>query len=150
MSKVLQGYTGMKAFVPMVLVSSLMSGCSYLGIYRRERAERAPPEESAKVVFPNSLEGGTPLTGPMMAALSVAMNEFLPPGSAVETQDPDKRVAACLSRWSTYETLVLKDNDDLFFVAFIPDLRRCGLEEEILDGGAIYAIDGRGRILGTR
>lgn len=78
------------------------------------------------------------------------MNEFLPPGSEVKTNDPDKRVANCLSRRSIYETLVLKANEDLFFVSFIPDLRRCGLDEEILDGGAVYAIDGRGRVLDVR
>lgn len=140
----------MRALVPLVLLSSLLNGCSYLGFYRREKAERASPEEAATLTFPNSLEGATHMTGPMMAALAVAMNEFLPPGSAWETEDPDKRVAACLSRWSTYETLVLKDSDELFFVTFIPDLKRCGLEEEILDGGAVYAIDGRGRVLGMR
>jgi hypothetical protein len=78
------------------------------------------------------------------------MNEFLPPGSEVKTNDTDKRVAQCLSRRSTYEALVLRANDDLFFVSFIPDLKRCGLDEEILDGGAVYAIDGTGRVLDVR
>lgn len=90
------------------------------------------------------------MSGPMAAALEVAMNDFLPSGREVRTNDPDKRIAACLSRRSTYETLVLSTSDDLFFVAFVPDLKRCGLDDEILDGGAVYAIDGKGRILDTR
>jgi hypothetical protein len=140
----------MKAFVPLILISGMMSGCSFLGYYKREKAERAPPEEAAMIKFPDSLEGGVHLTGPMAAALETAMNEFLPPGKELKTNDPDERVAACLSRRSTYETLVLSASDDLFFVAFIPALKRCGLDEEILDGGAVYAVDGKGRILGMR
>jgi hypothetical protein len=41
-------------------------------------------------------------------------------------------------------------NDDLYFVSFSPSLKRCGLERYILDGGAVYAIDGKGRILSVR
>jgi hypothetical protein len=140
----------MKALVPMTLLSGLLSGCSFLGLSIRVPAERAPAEEAAKIEFPQSFEKGVHLTGPMAVALEVAMNEFLPPGSEVKTNDPDKRVANCLSRRSTYETLLLKASDDLFFVSFIPDLKRCGLDEEILDGGAVYAIDGRGRVLAVR
>jgi hypothetical protein len=140
----------MKALVSMALFSSLLSGCSFLGLHIRVPADRAPADEAAKIEFPQSFENGVHLTGPMAVALEVAMNEFLPPGSEVKTNDPDKRVASCLSRRSTYETLVLKENDDLFFVSFIPDLKRCGLDEEILDGGAVYAIDGRGRVIDVR
>jgi hypothetical protein len=140
----------MKAFVPVIMLSGLLSGCSFFGYYRRAKAERAPPEEAAKVQFPDSLEGGIHLSGPTLNAVDIAMNEFLPLGKEMKTNDPDKRVAACLSRRSTYETLVLKDSDDLFFVSFIPDLKRCGLEDEILDGGAVYAIDGKGRVLDAR
>jgi len=140
----------MKAFVPVIALSMMMNGCSFLGYYKYTRAPRASPEEIASIQFPDSLEGGIHLSGPMMNALGVAMNGFLPPGQEVETNDPDKRVAACLSHRSTYETLVLQGDDDLFFVSFIPDLKRCGLDDEILDGGAVYAIDGKGRILDVR
>jgi len=140
----------MKAFASMALACSLLSGCTFLGLSIRLPADRAPAEEAEKIEFPQSFEKGVHLTGPMAVALEVAMNEFLPPGAEVKTNDADKRVANCLSRRSTYETLVLKANEDLFFVSFIPDIKRCGLEEEILDGGAVYAIDGRGRVLGVR
>ena len=140
----------MRKILPLILLSTLTSGCSYLGYYKHVKAERAPPEESSKVQLPTSSEGGTHLTGPMLSALGVAMNEFLPPGQTFKTNDPDKRVALCLSLWSTYETLVQQSSDDLFFVTFIPDIKRCGLQDIILDGGAVYAIDGKGRILDVR
>ncbi|AFE03795.1 putative lipoprotein [Corallococcus coralloides DSM 2259] len=107
-------------------------------------------EETAAVVFPSSFKEGVHLEGPVMAALEVAMNEFLPPGSELQTQDPDKRMAQCLSRRSTYDTHVLQSGADLFFVWFSPQPARCGLNEPILDGGAVYAIDGQGRILDRR
>jgi hypothetical protein len=140
----------MKALIPAVLLSSMLSGCSLLGFHVQRHAERAPPEEAAKVDFPDSFENEIHVPGPMAVALEVAMNEFLPPGSSVTTNDPDKRVASCLSRRNSYEILLIKSSDDLFFVKFIPNLKRCGLEDEILDGGATYAIDNKGRVLGVR
>lgn len=99
----------MKLLIPAALCIGLLSGCSYLGYYKREKPEWAPPEEASKVRFPDSFEGGVHLTGPMVAALEVAANEFLPPGAEVEG--------------------------------------KCGFDSAILDGGAVYAIDGGGRIL---
>lgn len=135
---------------PLLLLLSaiLLSGCSYFGYYKREPARRAPPEEAEKVQFPNSYEGGPQLDGPAMAALAVAMNDFLPPGAKVHYFD--EQVAQCLSRWDTYDTSVVKTSDDLFFVRFTPSLARCGIDTSIhvpLDIGAEYAIDGKGRIL---
>ncbi|MBZ4419321.1 hypothetical protein [Myxococcus sp. RHSTA-1-4] len=132
------------------LLALPLTACSLFGYHKLPKAERAPPEEAARVEFPDSFEDGIHLTGPMAAALEVAMTEFLPPGSEVKTNAKNKRVAQCLSRRSTYETLILKASDTLYFVAFIPDLKRCGLEDEILDGGAVYAVDNMGRVLGVR
>lgn len=140
----------MRLLVLFALLSTLLSGCGYFGYYKRDNAEWAPPAEAATVKFPDSFEGGVQLTGPMVAALEVAMNEFLPPGSEVRTNDPDKRVAQCLSRREAYETFILQEHDDLFFVLFIPVLKRCGLDEAILDGDVVFAVDGKGRILGRR
>ncbi|MBZ4421427.1 hypothetical protein [Myxococcus sp. RHSTA-1-4] len=126
---------------------STLSGCSLLGYYKYEKAEWVPPGASAEVNFPSSFEDGVHLTGPMMAALEVAMREFLPPGHKVKGHGTDKRLDECLSRRSTYETFVLQASDDLFFVRFSPVLKRCGLDTPLLDGGATYAIDGSGRIV---
>jgi hypothetical protein len=126
---------------------SALSGCSLLGYYKHKKAEWAPPEAATNVAFPTSFENGIHLTGPMVAALEVAMKEFLPPGYKEKGHGTDPRLDECLSRRSTYETFVLQASDDLFFVRFSPVLTRCGLDSPILDGGAIYAIDSRGRIL---
>jgi hypothetical protein len=143
-------YSYMKKVIAVAVLPLMLSGCSFLGFHVTRRAERAPPEESAKVVFPGYFDNEIHVPGPMAVALEVAMNEFLPPGSKVRTNDPDKRVANCLSLRSSYEVLLIKSSDDLFFVKFIPNLERCGLKNEILDGGATYAIDGKGRVLGVR
>lgn len=127
--------------------SAALTGCSYLGYYKHEKAVWAAPEEAARVEFPNSFEGSVLLTGPMMNALNVAMKEFRPPGWKVRTNDGDKRLAQCLSRWDTFDTSVLKADDNLFFVRFFPVISRCGINDIILDAGAVYAVDGQGRIL---
>jgi hypothetical protein len=139
---------------PLILIaccSSLLSGCHLFGYYRYKGAERAPPEEAEKVAFPNSYENGFRLDGPAMAALEVARNEFMPPG--VKATAHDERIARCLLRRDIYDVTILEANDDLFFVSFSPDLSKCNINTEgfiILDSGATYAIDGRGRVLAVQ
>jgi hypothetical protein len=38
-------------------------------------------------------------------------------------------------------------SDELFFVSFFADLSQCAPGAIVLDAGADYAVDGRGRIL---
>ncbi|MCY1030348.1 hypothetical protein OV207_02685 [Corallococcus sp. BB11-1] len=127
-----------------------LGGCSLLGYHKLPPTPRASPEEAAQVRFPDAFDDATHLPGPMLEALTLALNDFLPPGRKVQTNARDQRIAECLSRRGTYETRVLRSQEGLFFVSFIPDLTRCGLDAEILDGGAVYCIDGRGRILAVR
>lgn len=133
--------------VAITLSSSLLTGCSLFGYYLHKRPERVPPEEATKVVFPDSFEQGIHLDGPAMMALEVAMREFLPPDARAEARN--EQLALCLSRRDTYDVTVLKAGDDLYFVDIFPNLSRCGIElaAPIMDAGATYAIDGRGRIL---
>lgn len=136
--------------LPLVVVlvgASLLHGCARFGYYKLPKAERAPAEEAAKVTFPDSMEQGVHLDGPAMAALEVAMNDFLPPDAKAEARTEE--LARCLSQRSTYDVTVLKQDDQLYFVSFLPRLSRCGIElaAPIMDAGATYAIDGRGRIL---
>ncbi|WP_324951377.1 hypothetical protein [Archangium sp.] len=103
-------------------------------------------EVAAKVRFPDSYEKGAHLERPMMVALEAAMNDFLPPGTAL--RKGDDLVARCLSLRETFHVLVWQPNDNnIFFVRFTPDLSRCAPGVIITDGGAEYAIDGEGRIL---
>jgi hypothetical protein len=131
----------MKPFFPMVLFcAGMLTGCAFY-----KRAVWASPEEAEKVRFPNSFESGVHMDGPTTRALEVAMNEFIPPGSKAKADD--ERIARCLSRRENFDTSVLRVNDDLFFVAFSADLSRCGIDAILPDAGAVYAIDGRGRVL---
>jgi hypothetical protein len=127
--------------------SSLLTGCSYLGYYKHKKAERALPHESERVIFPDSYEEGIHLDGPAMAALEVARNEFMPPG--VKASSSDERLAHCLARRDVYDVAIVKANEDLYFVSFLPNLARCGIESDgvLMDAGTVYAIDGRGRVL---
>jgi hypothetical protein len=142
----------MKSLVPVVLCCScLLTGCSLLshfGYYKHQKAEWAPPEEAERVTFPNSFEQGARLNGPTLAALRVAMDDFIPHGSKVTADN--QRLAECLSRWDTYDTSVLQVSEELYFVSFLPRLSRCGIDAIVLDAGATYAIDGKGRILDVR
>lgn len=138
----------MKALLVIAICGcSVLSGCSYFGYYRIKQAERAPLQEAEKVTFPDSYEEGIHLEGPAMAALEIARNDFMPPGA--KAQSSDERLARCLARRDTYDVTVLKANDDLYFVSFLPNLARCGIGPDVLlmDAGAVYAVDGRGRIL---
>jgi hypothetical protein len=82
----------------------------------------------------------------MAAALEVAMNDFLPPGT--EPQDTSSPVARCLVLRETYRVSVWQpEGNAIVFVRFTPDLSRCAPGALITDGGAEYAIDGAGRIL---
>ncbi len=135
----------MKSSFPIVLCCAvLLTGCGFFGYYKYKKADWAPPQETTAVQFPDSLEKGVQLTGPMMAALKVAMDEYRPPSINPDALElPDR----CLARWEYINTRVLQVSEDLFFVEFSPDLRNCGPGFIFLDAGVTYAIDGKGRIL---
>jgi hypothetical protein len=141
----------MKALTLTLAIScGLVSGCTLLGYHRYRKAPRAPEVEAAKVTFPTSLETATKLDGPAVAALEVAMNDFMPPGAKVTADD--EHLAQCLSRRDTYDVAVVKSDNGLYFVYFTADLSRCGLSPEriVLDIDSTYAIDSTGRILAVQ
>lgn len=124
----------------------LLPGCARFGYYKHQTAEWAPEAEAAKVTFPQTFEPSTRLTGPMLKALRVAMNEFLPP--SVEGASTDDPVDRCMATWDTFTASVMQASEELFFVRITPDgLKQCAPGHLVLDGSATYAIDGRGRIL---
>lgn len=133
-------------FFPVVLCGSLLlPGCAFFGYYKHPKADWAPPEEAATVKFPSALGEEVQLTGPMLAALKVAMDEYRPPSIKPEVlMNLEQR---CLSRWENIDARVVQANENLFYVQFLPDLKGCTPNYMVLDSGAVYAIDGRGRIL---
>ncbi|WP_225411330.1 hypothetical protein [Stigmatella hybrida] len=128
----------------MTCFTGLTASCSHFGYYKHQKAERAPAEEAAAIKFPDSMEQGTHLTGPMMAALKVAMDDYRPPGLNPDALKPPD---SCLARWDFIQTTVLQASDTLFYIDFSPDLRQCGPGFIMLDSGATYAVDNKGRIL---
>ncbi len=126
----------------------MLTGCGYFGYYKYPKSVWASPAEVSKVDFPDSHEGAVQLTGAMLKAIDVAMNDFLPPGTNPEREkDP---VLRCLEQRETYHATVKQVREDLFFVSFFADLSQCAPGALVLDAGADYLIDGRWRILGRR
>lgn len=142
----------MKLLLPSVLLCSCaLSGCmalERLGYHKYQKAEMAPPEDAAGIEFPSAYESGVRLDGAMMKALSVAMNDYLPP--YIKAEDQKGPEFQCLARWDTYRTVVMQANENLFFVLLSPDLSKCAPGFIVPDAGAEYAIDGNGRILSKR
>ncbi|NMO20972.1 hypothetical protein HPC49_50505 [Pyxidicoccus fallax] len=138
------------AVLVVMVLGQALGGCSYFGYHKLEKPETLPAVEGEKVRLPESFEGAVELQGPSVAALEVAMRDFLPPGKKVRWKDGYAPLEECLSRRSTYDALVLPYGEGLFYVAFTPMIERCGLKTAILDGGAEYVVDGRGRVLRVR
>ncbi len=144
------GWVTMRMLLIAGCCTSILSGCHLLGYYKYEKAARAPPQEAAMVRYPDSFDDGIHIKGSMLLAVAVALNDFFPPGKTVRANGPNKRMAECLSRKETYDISAMKISEDLYFVRLIPFVSRCGINESILDGEAVYAIDGQGRILDVR
>jgi hypothetical protein len=72
------------------------------------------------------------------------MDDYRPPETNPDALKPPD---SCLTRWEFIQTTVLQANENLFYIDFSPDLRRCGPGFIVLDSGATYAVDNKGRIL---
>ncbi|QSQ21912.1 hypothetical protein JY651_43330 [Pyxidicoccus parkwayensis] len=104
-------------------------------------------EEDPSIVFPHFFEqpatelgaqGGTyELDGATLRALTVAANDFLPPGA--------KR-PACWDRQESHRYRVIR-HAEVIFVRIDEDPRACGQLTPAMHSGASYAISMDGRIL---
>ncbi len=129
-----------------------LSGCS---LFRRPfRPVRAPPEEAARVVFPFALseqqkQGLTRISGPVAAAIELAMDDFRPrdikpPRGAT----PDE---VCMYQRHSFDVTTIPGTDGVLFVRFTLSPGACEQEGMILDAGATYAVDVQGwRILSVQ
>ncbi|MBZ4330813.1 MULTISPECIES: hypothetical protein [unclassified Corallococcus] len=134
-----------------VMVCVLSQGCSYFGYYKYERPERIPPEEGARIRDPQAFQTTTELDGPTFAAFQAAMKDFFPPGA--KASGNHERLVRCLGRKDLFDVRIQKVNDDLYVIAFSANLDRCEEmppDAVVLDAGATYLIDGKGRILDIR
>ncbi|NRD50763.1 hypothetical protein [Corallococcus exiguus] len=134
-----------------VMVCALSQGCSHFGYHKYERPERIPPEEGARIRDPQAFQTTTELEGPAFAALQVAMKDFFPPDA--KASGNHERLVRCLGRRDLFDVRIQKVNDDLYVIAFSANLGRCEEmppDAVVLDAGATYFIDGKGRILDIR
>ncbi|WP_338871483.1 hypothetical protein [Myxococcus stipitatus] len=130
----------------------LLPGCS---LFRpHPRPEMAPPEEAARYKFPIALptEGQQILSGPIAAAVSLAMEDFLPLGHT-PPRDASPMELCALRRESYDVTAVPGSDDGVVFVSFSPRESACrdlqGPSRS--DTPIVYAVDvGRSRILSVQ
>src|SRR5689334_9026540 len=102
-----------RPFTALLLSVCVLPSCTLierLGYHKYQKAEMAPPEEAASIKFPDSYEGGVRLDGAKMKALSVAMNDYLPPHIQAEKQEGPE--FQCLAQWVTYRTVVMQANEN--------------------------------------
>ncbi|AGC41943.1 hypothetical protein MYSTI_00593 [Myxococcus stipitatus DSM 14675] len=119
------------------------------------RPEKAPPEEAAHYKFPIALptEGQQVLSGPIAAAVSLAMEDFLPLGHTLPSDaSPMER---CASRRDAYDVTAVPGSADasVVFVSFSPRESTCrdlpGPSRS--DTPVVYAVDiTRSRILSVQ
>ncbi|QSQ11396.1 hypothetical protein [Myxococcus landrumensis] len=126
----------------------LLQGCAL------SRPEKAPPEEAAHYKFPVALptEGQQVLSGPIAAAVSLAMDDFLPLGhTPLSDASP---MELCASRRDAYDvTAVPGSNEGVVFVSFSPRESACrDLPGPVRsDTPVVYAVDvARSRILSVQ
>ncbi|NVI99760.1 hypothetical protein HV824_16760 [Myxococcus sp. AM009] len=132
----------------VLLLSCLsLSACSLF--QRPFRPERAPPEESARFVFPLGFPPGehTFIPATLSTAVGLAMDDFLPRG-AKPPKDPTPD-EVCLAQRSSYDVLAKALSDSVVLVS--PKAGACVQEGLALDVGATYAVDVDGwRILAVQ
>lgn len=110
-------------------------------------APSVPVEDDKSIVFPQFFESrpvqvgedGTPfeLDGELLRAVTIAANDFLPPGS---------KERPCGSRQEAQRYRVIRQGN-IFFIYIYEDPTYCGRKYLALDSGAKYAISTDGRIL---
>jgi hypothetical protein len=100
----------------------------------------APPEEAAKVEFPHELpkQGRRQLQGNMVAAILLALDDFLPPDARPSPGPVD--LAPCLFRREAYDVTAVPAAEGVVLVRFVVDLDICDPGESIVDV-TTYAVD---------
>lgn len=135
----------------MLLLWVLLPGCA---LFRpASRPVHASPEEAARVTFPRDLptEGLHELSGPMAAAIALAMEDFRPLGTK-----PHRRATQleqCLYRREAFNVATAPGPEGIVFVRFSFSPSNCAEHEReiVLDMGATYAVDvPGGRILAVQ
>jgi hypothetical protein len=131
-----------------LLLFVLLSGCALF--QRTARPPHAPVEEASRIQFPQDLptEGLQELSGPMAAAITLAMDDFRPLGT--KPHRGATPLEQCLYRREAFNVAAAPGPDGIMFVRFSFSPANCAEHERevALDMGATYAVDVAGaRIL---
>jgi hypothetical protein len=120
----------------------LLVGCA-----RHVGTRQVPLENDRSIAFPQFFADAAvmvgageklyELDGVVLRAVSIAANDFLPPG---DEEQP------CWMRQEAYRYRVIRQGD-IIFVRIMEDPEHCGMQYVSVDTGAKYAISSDGRIL---
>ena len=130
--------------IPLLLCCLTLTGCSLW--HRIMGPVHAPPEEAERVEFPLALpeQGRQIIPGPVAVALQLALDDFLPwnvgphPGATPREK--------CLYQRESYDVTAAPGPNDVIFVRFTVRDGVCDAGgPPVMDMGATYAIDVRGR-----
>jgi hypothetical protein len=125
----------------LLLLCALLPACALF--HRPARPIYAPPQEATTVTFPMELlasEGHVSLSGSLLAAIELAMEDFLP-WDAQPGKDATPR-EVCLSKRESYDVIAAPGPQGIVFVEIYarPGACEMGLGP-VLDLEATYAID---------
>ena len=104
---------------------------------------RVPAEHASWFKFPKHFpeEERQSIPGPLAAAISLAMEDFLPKGHS--RPDESDMMAACLAQRASYDVIAFPGSEDQVFVRISLAPGACQEEGPLLDVGATYAVDVR-------
>jgi hypothetical protein len=119
-----------------------ITGCFHI----HRKPQLAPEQVAAQIQFPEwSQDATTTLTGPQLKALQIAMDDFRALGT--EPSKNDDAWTRCLLKLETYDAWV-RSGEGMTFIHFTPkEDERCGLQPNVVDAGASYAVSADGVIL---
>ncbi|SEU34177.1 hypothetical protein [Stigmatella erecta] len=133
-----------------LLLCALLPACALFP--RPPRPIHAPPAEAAAVTFPMDLptKGSVSLSGPTLAAIQLAMEDFLPWDTHPHEGATPREV--CLYQRESYDVIASPGAEGIIYVELFPRTGACEMGgPPVMDFSAIYAIDAKGkRILAVR
>ena len=123
------------------VLCALLPACALL--QRPPRPRHASPQEAKGVTFPMELlatEGNVSLSGTMLAAIQLAMEDFLP--WDVKPHEGATLREVCLYKRDSYDVIAAPGSEGLVFVEIYPRPGACEMGgPPVLHFSAIYAID---------
>jgi hypothetical protein len=129
--------------LPLLLLCAWLPGCALFPFLQRPpRPVHAPPSEAASVTFPPELpaEGRQVLSGPMVVAIQLAMEDFLPWDVKPHAGATPREI--CLYKRDSYDVIAAPASAGLIYVNIYPRPGACEMGgPPVLDMSATYAID---------